>query len=64
MNSSSFLEIYYIFEIIDLNKNNILINLSILVMCMLFNKNCNRLHDMIKYKFILLYNAFLMYLVF
>lgn len=64
MNSSSFLEIYYIFEIINLNKNNILINLSILVMCMLFNKNCNRLHDMIKYKFILLYNAFLMYLVF
>lgn len=64
MNSSSFLEIYYIFEIIDLNKNSILINLSILVMCMLFNKNCNRLHDMIKYKFILLYNAFLMYLVF
>lgn len=64
MNSSSFLEIYYIFEIINLNKNNILINLSILVMCMLFNKNCNRLHDMIEYKFILLYNAFLMYLVF
>lgn len=64
MNSSSFLEIYYIFEIIDLNKNSILINLSILVMCMLLNKNCNRLHDMIEYKFILLYNAFLMYLVF